>query len=161
MNGKLKRFVMVVASTIALALCAQAGATEEGSAIECPGEPVDACAMGQWGIAIAIMGDLRSPLDAAQLARGAAAIARAKAIGGKSERECELIDAVAQFYHRHEERTHDMRLVYYERALSRSRRLHPDDLDIELLHAHASRVAFARALERVEAAHTRRAQAAP
>ena len=146
MKDRLKLFVLIVASALALALPAHAHADEEGSP------------MGPWGIALAIMGDLRSPLDASQLTRGAAAIARAREIGGRTERECELIDAVAQFYHRHEERTHDMRLVYYERALSRSRKLLPDDLVIASLHAHASRTAFARALERVEAAQTRSAK---
>jgi hypothetical protein len=101
--------------------------------------------------AAAEMGDLSTPLTPEGLDRGSNAIARARAIGGTTERECELIDAVAQFYHRHDERTHDMRLVYYERALSRSRKLLPNDLEIAARHADASKAAFARALERVEA----------
>ena len=106
--------------------------------------------------ASAEMGDFRAPLSQERLERGAAAIARAKAIGGITERECELIDAVAQFYHRHSERTHDERLVYYERALSRSRRAHPQDPVIARAHERASAIAMARARERVEAAYARR-----
>ncbi len=117
-------------------------------------EPHDA--MAWYERAVAEMGDLRVPLSREGLERGAAAIARAKSIGGITERECELIDAVAEFYHRHAERAHDERLVYYERALSRSRRAHPRDPVIARVHARASAIAFARARERVETAYARR-----
>jgi hypothetical protein len=156
MKRRLGRFVLIVLWAIALVLSDHARAEEKGAALECPGLPAEACAMRESNTAVAIMGDLRTPLDAAQLALGAAAIARAQAIGGKTERECELIDAVAQFYHRHDERTHDMRLVHYERALSRARRLLPDDSVIAMLHAQVSKVALARARVRAEAAYARR-----
>lgn len=100
--------------------------------------------------AAAEMGDLRAPLTREQLQRGAAAIARARELGGRDERECELIDAVAQFFH-DAGRMHDERLVHYERALSRSRRQHPDDTEIVSLHRRASWAALARARERVGA----------
>jgi|SRR5688500_4056315 len=108
-------------------------------------------AMAWFEKAAAEMGDLATPLSPEGLVRGSAAIARAKAIGGATERECEMIDAVAEFYHRHNERAHDERLVHYERALSRARRLLPHDLEIAARHTQASKAAFARALERVEA----------
>lgn len=111
----------------------------------------ESAAMAWYVEAAAEMGDLRTPLTQDRLERGAAAIAAGKAIGGTTERECELIDAVAQFYHRHDERTHDERLVHYERALSRSRRQHPDDAEIASLHRRASRAAWNRAVERVNA----------
>lgn len=113
----------------------------------------ESSAMAWFEKAAAEMGDLATPLTPEGLDRGSTAIARARAIGGKTERECELIDAVAQFYHRHEERSHDMRLVYFERALSHSRRLLPHDPEIAKRHTQASKAAFRRALERVEAAY--------
>lgn len=116
--------------------------------------------MGWFSLAARDMGDLTTPLTTEQLQRGAAAIARAKAIGGSTERECELIDAVAQFYHRHAERGHDERLVHYERALSRSRRAHPHDPVIVRMHAHASAAALARARDRAGAAYARQQFAA-
>ena len=148
MKRKLKN-ALIVSWAIALALPGYARAADDSTG-ECGTSPT--CAMREWRVAVANMGDLRTPLDPSQLVHGAGAISRAKSIGGTTERECELIDAVAQFYHRHEERTHDMRLVHYERALSRSLRHLPDDVEIAALHAHASRVAHARAVERVEAA---------
>jgi len=121
----------------------------------------DADAM-QWNErALVEMGDLRTPLGDGALARGAAASRRAKAIGGTTERECELIDAVAQFYHRADERTHDERLVHYERALSRSRQAHPADEWIVREHERAGRAALARARERAAAAYARRLAEAP
>ena len=112
-------------------------------------------AMMHWREAVAAMGDLRSEAPYSVFVRGAKAIARAKEVGCGSESDCELIDAVAQFYHLPDERTHDMRLVYLERSLSRSRTHCPDDADIARWHERASKAAFARASERAEAAYLR------
>ena len=111
-----------------------------------------------WREAVAAMGDLRTEAPYSTFMRGAKAIARAKAAGCATESDCELIDAVAQFYHLPEERTHDMRLVYLERSLSRSRQHCPDDAEIARWHDRASKAAFARATERAEAAYFRLAQ---
>jgi hypothetical protein len=115
-------------------------------------------AMTHWRVAVDAMGDLRTEAPYSVFMRGARAIGRAKSIGCTSEKDCELIDAVAEFYHLPEERTHDMRLVYLERSLSRSRSHCPDDADIARWHERASKAAFARATERAEAAYFRLAQ---
>ena len=112
-------------------------------------------AMSHWRVAVEAMGDLRAEAPYSEFVRGAQAIARAKAAGCATETDCELIDAVAQFYHLPAERTHDMRLVYFERALSRSRQHCPDDADIARWHDRASNAAFRRATERAEAAYFR------
>lgn len=121
----------------------------------------ESIAMSWYALALSHMGDLRTALSLEQLVLGAEAISRAKELGGGSERDCELIDAVAQFFHRHDERSHDERLVHYERALSRSRRQHPDDEVIARAHDSASRVALGRARERAEAAYARRLAGKP
>ena len=118
----------------------------------------DADPMAYFSIAVAAMGDLRTEAPYSQFMRGKQAIAFAKALACTNERDCELIDAVAQFYHLPEERTHDMRLVHLERSLSRSRAHCPDDADIAGWHERASKAAFARARERAEAAYLRLAQ---
>lgn len=112
-------------------------------------------AMSHWRVAVEAMGDLRAEAPYSVFMRGAKAIAQAKAAGCTTESDCELIDAVAQFYHLPEERTHDMRLVYLERSLSRSRRHCPDDAVIARWHERASKAALARATERAEAAYLR------
>src|SRR5688572_14046216 len=91
-------------------------------------------AMTHWREAVAAMGDLRTEAPYSTFVLGAKAIARAKAAGCQTETDCELIDAVAQFYHLPDERTHDMRLVYFERSLSRSRAHCPDDAEIARWH---------------------------
>ena len=115
-------------------------------------------AMTYWREAVEAMGDLRTEAPYSVFVRGSKAIARAKSIGCTIESECELIDAVAQFYHLPEERTHDMRLVYFERSLSRSRAHCPEDADIARWHDRASKAALARATERAEAAYFRLAR---
>jgi hypothetical protein len=115
-------------------------------------------AMSHWREAVAAMGDLRAEAPYSVFVRGAKAIGRAKQKGCVTETDCELIDAVAQFYHLPDERTHDMRLVYLERSLSRSRAHCPGDADIARWHERASKAAFARASERAEAAYFRGAQ---
>jgi hypothetical protein len=126
--------------------------------IALPARAVGEDAMAYWREAVEAMGDLRTEAPYSTFVRGARAIARAKAAGCTTETDCELIDAVAQFYHLPEERTHDMRLVYLERSLSRSRAHCPDDADIARWHTRASKAAFARATERAEAAYFRVAQ---
>lgn len=115
-------------------------------------------AMGHWRVAVEAMGDLRAEAPYSVFVRGIRAIEHAKSVGCMTETDCELIDAVAQFYHLPEERTHDMRLVYLERSLARSRRHCPDDAEIARWHERASRAALARATERAEAAYSRLAQ---
>lgn len=66
-----------------------------------------------------------------------------------TEVECEIVDAVKQFFHRADERGYDERLVHFERALSRSRRQHPEDGAIAALHTAVSHLALNRARERV------------
>jgi hypothetical protein len=118
----------------------------------------DADPMAYFSTAVAAMGDLRSEAPYSEFMRGARAIVFAKALGCATERDCELIDAVAQFYHLPDERTHDMRLVHFERALSRSRRACPDDAELAAWHDRASKAAFARAVERSEGAYFRLAR---
>jgi hypothetical protein len=115
----------------------------------------DADPMAYFSIAAGAMGDLRAEATYSEFMRGARAIVVAKALACATERDCELIDAVAQFYHLPEERTHDMRLVHLERALSRSRAHCPDDADIARWHERASTAALGRATERTEAAYLR------
>ena len=138
-------------ATVTLALC-----TAFAIPARADGGGVDA--MMHWREAVAAMGDLQSEAPYSAFVRGAKAIARAKEIGCETQSESELIDAIAQFYHLPEERTHDMRLVYLERSLSRSRSHCPDDADIARWHDRASKAAFARATQRAEAAYRRLAR---
>jgi hypothetical protein len=141
---------LVIRHCIAASLLAIAATT--------PPTLADAADPMYLAIAVAAMGDLRAEAPYTLFVQGAEAIARAKVLGCDTEPECELIDAVAQFYHRPDERSHDERLVHFERALSRSRRACPDDAAIARWHERASKAALTRAQERAEAAYYRRAR---
>ncbi|HYC37067.1 MAG TPA: hypothetical protein VEC19_11625 [Usitatibacter sp.] len=95
------------------------------------------CAMAQWGLAMANLGDEREVPAAPRVAAGARAVQRAKALGGKTEKECDLIDAVAEYFHRHSERSHAMRLVQYERAMRTALERSPGDAEVRSLHGRA------------------------
>ena len=97
-----------------------------------------ACPMGHWGLAMAALGDMRDRGPTRMLlAEGAAAIRAAKTIGGRSERECELIDAAAQYFHLHHERDHATRLHAFELSLRRARDRFPGDAEIRAFHDRA------------------------
>jgi hypothetical protein len=97
-----------------------------------------ACAMGHWGIALVTLGDPRlSGPSAAGLAQGRQAAAQARAAGGKTESERELIEALAVYYEVRDERDHAGRLLRYERRMRQAREHCPDDMLIRELHSHA------------------------
>src|SRR5215831_7825789 len=56
------------------------------------------CAMAWWGIAMSHWHELWAPPTPAELAAGAAAVAKAEAIGGETGREKACIAAIAVFY---------------------------------------------------------------
>src|SRR6266849_4581194 len=56
------------------------------------------CAIAYWGIALSYLNNPHSPVPAPNLPLGLAAIEKAKAIGTKTERERDYIDALAVIY---------------------------------------------------------------
>ncbi|HYN14033.1 MAG TPA: hypothetical protein VET51_15425 [Burkholderiales bacterium] len=97
-----------------------------------------ACAMAYWGIAVVNLDNLlAAPPSAKQMTDGAAAIAKAKAIGGKSARERDYIAAVDEFYRDYDKTPHGERLGNYERALERLHQRYPDDHNAAAYYALA------------------------
>src|SRR5215213_8763948 len=68
------------------------------------------CAMAQWGIALTLMDNPHNAIPRANLAPGLAAIQKAKAMGGKTERERDYIDALMVMYSDHEKLSHTQRM---------------------------------------------------
>ncbi|MDP3853865.1 hypothetical protein [Phenylobacterium sp.] len=56
------------------------------------------CAMAHWGVAMSNYHPLWAPPTPGELAKGAAAVAKARAIGGKTSRERDYIAAAGAFY---------------------------------------------------------------
>ena len=60
------------------------------------------CGIAYWGIALSLLLNPHVPTPAKNLAEGAAAIAQAKSVGAKTQRERDFIDALAVIYADHE-----------------------------------------------------------
>src|SRR3990170_2926810 len=56
------------------------------------------CAIAHWGVAASYYHPLWAPPSAAELEKGSAALAKAKAVGTKSQRERDYIAALEAFY---------------------------------------------------------------
>src|SRR6266480_1989278 len=56
------------------------------------------CGIAYWGIALSLLNNPHAPPPVGNLPLGLAAIGKAKAVGAKTQRERDLIDAMAAFY---------------------------------------------------------------
>ncbi|HSB10904.1 MAG TPA: hypothetical protein VLM38_15565, partial [Blastocatellia bacterium] len=95
------------------------------------------CAMAQWGIAMSQYHQLWAPPSRAELEKGAAAVQKAKAIGAKTNRERDYIDAISQFYGDWEKVDHPTRAGRYERAMEQVYRRYPGDREAGVFYALA------------------------
>ncbi len=97
-----------------------------------------ACAMAEWGIAMARWGNpLGSGRQPQMLVDGWNAVARATAIGAKSERERDYIAAVTHLYTDHENTSDRSRGLAYETAMNALVAAYPDDSEAAIFYAMA------------------------
>jgi hypothetical protein len=96
-----------------------------------------ACAMAWWGVAMTNWHPLWYPPTPAALKAGAAAVAKAEAIGGKTERERGYIAAIAAFYRDSDTLDHHTRAVSYEKAMASLHQRFPDDREAAIFYALA------------------------
>jgi hypothetical protein len=96
------------------------------------------CAMAHWGVAMSQRGNplVGAPAGSA-MAAGAAAAEKARALGGKTERERDYVAAIGTWYRSWESTPHGTRTIEYERAMAALHARHPDDLEAATLHALA------------------------
>jgi hypothetical protein len=96
------------------------------------------CAMAYWGIAI---NRLLNPFNGEAAPRfvkeGQAAIEKAKAIGAKTERERDYIDAAAILYVDLGSKRWRERAIAYEEAMARLVAKHPEDLEAKVFYGLA------------------------
>lgn len=95
------------------------------------------CAMAHWGIAMSQYHQLWSPPSRAELEKGAVEVQRAKAIGAKTTRERDYIDAIAQFYGDWKKADYQARASSYERAMEQLYRRYPADREASVFYALA------------------------
>jgi tetratricopeptide (TPR) repeat protein len=93
--------------------------------------------MAPWGVAMSVWYPLWDPPSAAALKEGADAVQKARAIGGKTDRERDYIGAIAAFYTDVETRDHRTRALAYEAAMEQLYRKYPEDREAAVFYALA------------------------
>ncbi len=95
------------------------------------------CAMGHWGVAMSNYHPIWAPPTPAELARGKAAVAQAKSIAAKTDRERDYVAAIEAFYKDAGTLDHGTRKLAYERAMEELHAKHPRDREAAIFHALA------------------------
>src|SRR5947208_6364630 len=85
------------------------------------------CAMAYWGIALSLLLNPHVPTPVKNLTEGAAAIAKAKTVGEKTQRERDYVDALAAMYTDHEKSSHFVRSQAYAKAMEQVAQRYPKD----------------------------------
>jgi hypothetical protein len=101
------------------------------------------CAMAPWGQAIVEIGNAFTwPLRGKALAEGAQAIAQAKALAPKTQRERDYVAAVEAFFADADKVPARTRQLAYELALEKMTRDYPRDIEAVVFHAHVMSANF-------------------
>lgn len=93
------------------------------------------CAIAYWGIALSLLYNPHFPAPKENLAGGLAALQKAKALGAKSERERDYIDALLAFYSGDEKTTFGQRAQAYLKATEAVAARYPDDDEAQIAYA--------------------------
>src|SRR5215470_12793005 len=96
-----------------------------------------ACSIAYWGIALSLLWNPHSAPPAKNLADGAAAIEKARAVGFKTEREQAYVDALAVMYKDYDKVDHRTRVVAYAKAMEALAQRYKDDDEAQIHYALA------------------------
>ncbi len=99
------------------------------------------CAIAYWGIALSLLYNPHAAPPAANLAAGLAALQKGKALGTKTQRERDYIEALLVFYADHDKVLHGPRVQAYLKAMEALAQRYPDDDEAQILYAIALNVA--------------------
>src|SRR5262249_53321143 len=92
------------------------------------------CGIAYWGIALSLLLNPHVAPPAKNLAEGAAAIAKGKSVGAKTERERGLIDALAVMYTDYDKIDHRTRVVAYSKAMEQLAQRFPNDDEVQIYY---------------------------
>jgi tetratricopeptide (TPR) repeat protein len=99
------------------------------------------CAIAYWGIALSYLNNPHSPVPAPNLPLGLAAIEKAKAVGAKTQRERDYVDALSVMYVDHDKTPHQARVQSYLKAMETLAGRYPADDEAQIFYAIALNVA--------------------
>src|SRR5712664_2644472 len=110
--------------------------TEGGKAFRAIQEQDPACAMASWGLAVNLLGNtLAGAPSLKDLQAASEALDKARAIGAKTERERDWIEALSAYYRDHDKVSLDDRLLAYTKAMERMTQRYPDDYEARIYYA--------------------------
>jgi tetratricopeptide (TPR) repeat protein len=95
------------------------------------------CAMGYWGMAMSYWTPLWATPTEAALKAGSAAVRQAQAIGAKTDRERDYIEAIATFYRDYDKLDHRTRSGAYAQVMEQLYLHYPDDREAAIFYALA------------------------
>jgi len=94
------------------------------------------CAIAHWGVAMDYLGNtLVGPPPRADADAAWAALEKARAIGAKTPRERDWIEALSAYYRDHDKTPVNARLAAYNSAMERMAQRYPDDYEVQVFYA--------------------------
>src|SRR5580692_11693831 len=99
------------------------------------------CAIAYWGTALSLLGNPHSAIPASNLPLGLAAIEKAKAIGARSERERDYVDALSAMYVDYDKIPQQTRVQSYLKKMEALAAKYPDDDEAQIFYAITLNVA--------------------
>src|SRR4029453_13775877 len=99
------------------------------------------CGMAYWGIALTLLNYPPAATPGSNLPLGLAAIEKAKAVGAKTQRERDYIDALAVMYIEYDKVDHDSRVEAYLLAMEALAARYPEDDEAQIAYAITLNVA--------------------
>src|SRR6476659_6880371 len=95
------------------------------------------CGIAYWGIALSLLWNPHVPTPAKNLAEGAVALAKAKTVSAKSQRERDYLDALGAMYADYEKVDHRTRMQAYTKAMEQLAQRYPNDDEAQIYYALA------------------------
>ena len=93
------------------------------------------CGIAYWGIALSVLLNPHIAPPAKNLAEGAAAIAKGRSVGAKTQRERDYIDALAVMYADYDKVDHRTRILAYAKAMEQLAQRYPNDDEAQIHYA--------------------------
>ena len=93
------------------------------------------CGIAYWGIALSVLLNPHIAPPAKNLAEGAAAIAKGRSVGAKTQRERDYIDALAVMYADYDKVDHRTRILAYAKAMEQLAQRYPNDDEAQIYYA--------------------------
>jgi tetratricopeptide (TPR) repeat protein len=99
------------------------------------------CAIAYWGIALALLNNPHGAVPTPNLPLGLAAIEQGQAVGAKTERERDYIDALSVMYVDYDKIPHQARVQSYLKKMAALAAKYPDDDEAQIFYAITLNVA--------------------